>query len=93
MAPLQRSPFSPSQPWAQSFPPANPPIASQSITRDAPFSQVGMASTTMLPPSSLVFFPRRDTFASESIPEGRGSAPLSREGKLELTEESRLSQP
>ena len=45
------------------------------------------------PSSSLVFFPRRDTFASESIPEGRGSAPLSQEGKVELTEESRLSQP
>ena len=55
-------------------------------------SPQAMASTHA-PSSSLVFFPRRDTFASESIPEGRGSAPLSQEGKLELTEESRLSQP
>ena len=30
-------PSSPAQPWAQSFPPADPPIASQSITRGALF--------------------------------------------------------
>ena len=53
-----RSPFSPSQPWAQTFPPTNPPIALQSFTRfthpthrllcksftrDAPLSQAAMA--------------------------------------------------
>ncbi len=36
--------------------PPDPPIALQSISRDAPFSQGGDGEPTMLPPSSLVFF-------------------------------------
>ncbi len=46
--------FSPTQPWARFFYPPNPPIASQSIYRDAPFSQAAMASIYLLLPSSLV---------------------------------------
>jgi len=39
--PIAARPFSPAQLWA-SVPPANPSIATQSITRDAPFSQEAM---------------------------------------------------
>src|SRR5262245_59887379 len=35
--------FSPAQPWAILFHPPDPPIALQSITRDAPFSRSAMA--------------------------------------------------
>ena len=47
-----RSPFSPAQPWARFFHPPDPPIALQSFTRDAPFSQ---ASTLTL---FFVLYPR-----------------------------------
>ena len=44
MALSVRSFFSPAQPWATLFHLPDPPIAMQSITRDAPFSQAAMAS-------------------------------------------------
>jgi hypothetical protein len=47
MSSIVRSPFSPAQPWAILFHPPDPPIALQSIPRDAPFSQVAMARRTV----------------------------------------------
>ena len=50
-------PNSPAQPWAILFHPPDPPIALQSITWDAPFSQVAMAKSSA--PSKLAcWFPR-----------------------------------